>query len=91
MKVFYDDDYVAMAYSIDATQKAGWIADSLLRKPIPGVIIQSPDPAKLEMLTSIHDPEYVEAVRTGRPRKLAESGSFPWDPGTWVAESACSK
>ena len=37
MKVFYCDDYVAMAHSIDATKKPQWIAESLARKPIPNV------------------------------------------------------
>jgi len=31
-------------------------------------------------IAGVHDPAYVEAVRTGEPRSLAESQSFSWSP-----------
>jgi acetoin utilization deacetylase AcuC-like enzyme len=36
----------------------------------------------------VHDPEYVDAVRTGKPRELAESQGFSWDPALW--EMVCT-
>ena len=36
----------------------------------------------------MHAPEYVDAVRTGHPRHLAESSGFPWDPEVWRAVRA---
>lgn len=30
-----------------------------------------------------HDPSYVGAVKTGKPKHLAESQGFSWDPGLW--------
>ena len=88
MKVFYSDDYVAMAYSVDATKKPQWVADSLREVPIPGVRLMAAEPVTAEDLLCIHSPEYVRAVQTGRPRRLAESSTFPWDIGLWTAELA---
>jgi hypothetical protein len=31
----------------------------------------------------VHDPDYVRAVQTGVPRRLAESQRFTWDAGLW--------
>jgi acetoin utilization deacetylase AcuC-like enzyme len=31
-------------------------------------------------IARMHDPQYVEAVRTGEPRRLAESQGFAWSP-----------
>ena len=36
----------------------------------------------------MHDTVYVEAVRSGVPRHLAESQGFTWDPGMWRAVTA---
>lgn len=43
-----------------------------------GVRIEEPDPIDPSELLRVHTPEYVEAVRTGEPRALAESQKFPW-------------
>ena len=34
-------------------------------------------------MAAVHDPRYVEAVRAGEPRDLAQSQGFVWDPGLW--------
>ena len=34
------------------------------------------------------DPEYVEAVRRGEPRDLAESSGLEWDPRVWERREA---
>jgi len=40
------------------------------------------------VLSRVHDPEYVDAVRNGNPRELAESQGFHWDPALW--EMVCA-
>ncbi len=42
--------------------------------------IHEPAPASDEDLLRVHTAEYVRAVATGEPRKLAESQKFPWSP-----------
>ncbi len=44
------------------------------------VLLAEPEPATEEDLRRVHTPEYVDAVRTGSPRALAESQKFPWSP-----------
>jgi acetoin utilization deacetylase AcuC-like enzyme len=83
MNVFYSPDYVGAAYSFETTRKARWIADSLLANPIAGTELVQPQPLSEEQVLQIHDPSYVQAVRTGSPRYLAESQGFTWDPGMW--------
>jgi acetoin utilization deacetylase AcuC-like enzyme len=39
-------------------------------------------------LAMVHDPAYVRAVRTGRPRLLAESSGIHWDSNVWLAVRA---
>ena len=88
MRVFFSHDYAANSHAIDATQKPLWVADSLQAQPIASVRLVSPTPVDAEQLALVHDPAYVQAVRTGRPRELAESSTFPWNPGTWISEVA---
>ena len=80
MNVYFDSDYVASGHSFDTTRKAGWVADSLVGQPIGGVTLVAPEPLTWEDIERVHSPEYVDAVRTGRPRSLAESQGFTWDP-----------
>ena len=47
------------------------------------VRVEAPDPVSPEMLLRVHTADYVEAVRTGEPRALAESQKFPWSPALW--------
>lgn len=51
-----------------------------IRKVLPHIEIVEPDPIGIPDLCRVHRPEYVEAVRTGNPRSLAESQRFPWSP-----------
>ena len=88
MRVFYNDDYVAMKHSVDATRKPAWVAESLKEVHLRHVNLASPDTATREQILRVHSSEYVHAVEFGRPRRLAESCTFPWDAGTWKAELA---
>lgn len=83
MNIFYSPAYTAAAYAIETTRKSRWVADSLAARPIAGIELREPQPLSAEQLEAIHDPEYIEAVRTGEPRRLAESQGFSWDAQLW--------
>lgn len=83
MKIYYGSEYTLSAHAFETTRKAGWIAESLQTNPIRGVEFVAPRPVTVEQLLEVHSEEYVEAVRTGAPRRLAESQGFQWDPGLW--------
>lgn len=42
--------------------------------------LRAPEPVAEADLRRVHREEYLEAVRTGQPRELAESQKFPWSP-----------
>lgn len=88
MRLFSSNDYAANGHAIDATQKPLWIADSLRSRPIASVTLVPPPPVDSEQLELVHDPDYVSAVKVGKPRRLAESSTFPWNEGTWISEVA---
>jgi acetoin utilization deacetylase AcuC-like enzyme len=84
MILYYSDDYTLASHSFDTTRKARWIAESLRARPIAGVELVAPAPVTQEQLLAAHDAAYVDAVRTGEPRELAESQGFVWDPLLWT-------
>ncbi len=47
---------------------------------MPDVRIAEPPPATDTDLLRVHTREYVDAIRSGEPRALAESQKFPWSP-----------
>jgi acetoin utilization deacetylase AcuC-like enzyme len=61
------------------------VAESLRERPIAGVSLVEPETLTEATLKAVHAPGYVDAVRTGQPRHLAESNGFPWDAGIWNA------
>ena len=86
MKVFYNVAYVAPNHVFDTTRKAAWIADAIHETGTPGVKLV--DPTNLtglaeQVIESIHDTEYIKALRTGEPEGLASSQGFAWDEGIW--------
>jgi acetoin utilization deacetylase AcuC-like enzyme len=83
VRVFYSPTYVGYGYAFDTTRKAKWIADSLAVSPIPGIELVEPAPLTRDIVADVHDPQYVQAVQTGKPRSLAESQGFSWDAGLW--------
>jgi acetoin utilization deacetylase AcuC-like enzyme len=62
MKIFYSPSYTIATHSFETTRKSGWIAESLAREPIAGILV-APEPASAAALSRVHDPEYVDAVR----------------------------
>jgi acetoin utilization deacetylase AcuC-like enzyme len=83
VEVFYTPAYVGAAHAFETTRKAGWVAASLAASPIEGIAMRAHAPLRAADLERIHAAEYVEAVRTGMPRALAQSQGFQWDPGLW--------
>lgn len=86
--VFYTPAYGAAAEDFDTFRKSRWVAESLLVRPIPGLVIRRPRQLTRAALCAVHAAEYVDAVRTGEPRFLAESSGFSWDRGVWQAVRA---
>ena len=58
--------------------KFGLVADGL--RESQDVRLREPSPITEEDLRRVHTGEYIEAIRTGTPRALAESQKFPWSP-----------
>ena len=59
-------------------RKFGLVAEGLAGAA--DVRLVEPEPVGLPELLRVHTPGYIEAVRTGEPRTLAESQKFPWSP-----------
>jgi acetoin utilization deacetylase AcuC-like enzyme len=88
MKLFFSPAYVGAIHAFETTRKAQWIVDSLSQTPIEGIELIEPRPLTVSELCAVHAPEYVEAVQTGQPTRLAESNGFAWDPGIWSMAQA---
>jgi acetoin utilization deacetylase AcuC-like enzyme len=91
LSIFVNPDFYASNYEFDTTRKSKDIVDSLLLSPIPGVELIDPinyyEEAE-KIISSIHSPKYVSAVRTGKPRALAQSSSFTWDKDIYTMARA---
>lgn len=62
-------------------RKFQMVADGLAERP--SVRVEAPAPIALEDLRRVHTGAYLDAVRTGEPRPLAESQKLPWSPVLW--------
>lgn len=85
-KVHFNNDYTGCDEAIDTTRKSAAIAKSFVEHPTEGIEITDPRAATRNTETLIrilHRLEYVDAVRTGKNRVLAESQGFKWDPGIY--------
>jgi acetoin utilization deacetylase AcuC-like enzyme len=83
VRVYYSPAYVRSNYAFDTTRKAKWIADSLAQRPIDGIELVEPISLTEQQVAAAHSTTYIDAVRSGSPRSLAESQGFDWDPGLW--------
>ncbi len=76
---FYHPGYAApLDDHIMPIQKFALVAEGL--RGTPGVRLAEPAPVMETDLLRVHLPEYVNAIRTGEPRDLAEQQKFPWSP-----------
>jgi acetoin utilization deacetylase AcuC-like enzyme len=62
-------------------QKFQLVADGLAGRP--WVRLERPEPVSASELALVHTEAYIEAVRSGEPRALAESQKFPWSEALW--------
>jgi acetoin utilization deacetylase AcuC-like enzyme len=76
---FYDRGYAApIGKHVMPITKFSMVAEAL--RDEPRVRLERPRPVTEEDLLRVHTRAYVDAVRTGEPRALAESQKFPWSP-----------
>jgi acetoin utilization deacetylase AcuC-like enzyme len=62
-------------------RKFALVAEGLRNDPAAEFVELAP--ATEADLLRVHTPAYIEAVRTGKPRELAESQKFPWTPAIY--------
>ena len=80
MKIFHHPGFAApLGDHIMPISKFARVADRI-REEMPEIEIAAPEPVGEVDLMRVHTPAYIEAVRTGEPRALAESQKFPWSP-----------
>ena len=78
--LFYSDRYIAdIGSHIMPIHKFRLVRDAILASQLPTSLHQ-PTPISDEELLRVHTKEYVEAIKTGAPKHLAESQKFPWSP-----------
>lgn len=79
LSVFYHPGYAApIGDHIMPIRKFGLVAKEIAQ--LPFVKLVEPPPVTEADLLRVHTRRYVDAVRTGEPRALAESQKFPWSP-----------
>lgn len=90
LTIYYSSAYCVDGSAHDTLRKASWVAASLTRRPIAGVVLGEPRPLDSEELLTVHTEEYVEAVLTGKPRWQAQSQGFEWCEALYPAAAASS-
>lgn len=79
--IYHDPRYEAdIGEHIMPQRKFRMVREAIEQDGLP-VELRSPAPVSDEDLLRVHTAEYVEAIRTGEPRALAQSQKFPWSPG----------
>jgi acetoin utilization deacetylase AcuC-like enzyme len=79
LTAFYHPGYAApIGPHIMPIRKFGLVADGL--RDVADVKLVRPTPVTEEHLRRVHTPEYLDAIKTGEPRDLAQSQKFPWSP-----------
>jgi len=81
--VYWNQSYTVSEYAFDTTRKSGHIAEAI-RAGGAEVTLVDPDAfteRASELIRSVHESGYVDAVLSGRPEDLATSQGFDWDPG----------
>jgi acetoin utilization deacetylase AcuC-like enzyme len=79
---YHHPDFAApIGQHVMPMRKFQMVADGLAGNPF--VRVEAPAPVSERDLLRVHTAAYVNAVRTGEPRALAESQKFPWSPALW--------
>jgi len=81
IRAFHADGFAAeIGEHVMPMRKFALVKDRIVARGLPA-LVQEPAPATDEQLLRVHTREYLDAIRTGQPRALAESQKFPWSPG----------
>ncbi len=77
IRIFYDPGFAApIGNHIMPIRKFSLVAEALRNEN--NVKLISPAPVSEVDLARVHSKEYIDAVKTGTPKELAESQKFPW-------------
>jgi acetoin utilization deacetylase AcuC-like enzyme len=88
--LYYSEDFVLSTDDFDTTRKAGWVAEDLIKNPLPGVLLDEPRKASMKEVSQVHSEDYLAALKTGFPADLANSANIAWDKQTFSrALSTC--
>jgi acetoin utilization deacetylase AcuC-like enzyme len=80
MKIFHHAGFAApLGDHMMPISKFALVAERI-REVLQEIEIAAPPPISVADLARVHSAEYIEAIRTGDPRELAESQKFPWSP-----------
>jgi len=78
LRLFHSPRYYAdIGEHVMPIRKFGLVRAEIERLGLPVSIEEAP-PVTDEQLLRVHTRAYVEAIRTGEPRELAQSQKFPW-------------
>jgi len=79
LSTFYHPGYAApIGDHIMPIRKFGLVAAEV--STLPYVKMVEPTPVTEDDVRRVHTPAYINAIKTGEPRELAESQKFPWSP-----------
>ena len=79
LTAYYHPGYAApIGVHVMPIRKFGLVAEAVREEGLAALV--EPAPVTDADLLRVHSPAYVEAVRSGEPRALAESQKFPWSP-----------
>jgi acetoin utilization deacetylase AcuC-like enzyme len=93
LTAFYDPGFAAPLGEahVMPMRKFGLVADGL--REARDITLVAPLPVTESDLRRVHSAAYIEAVRTGEPRALAESQKFPWSsalyPSVCLTNGGC--
>ena len=80
LSIYWGPEYNATDDDFDTLTKAGLVAGLVKENGVPGVRCRQPEAVSVEALEEVHSRDYVDAVRTGEPRSLAEGNNLSWCP-----------
>ena len=79
LRIHYSPDYTGTGVAFDTTRKATVVAEAMTRLFGDRIELVAPVPLTRAELLLAHDGAYIDAVRTGRPDRLARSNGIDWD------------
>ena len=92
LTAFHDPGFAApIGPHIMPMRKFALVADAL--RAAADIRIVTPEPVSEADLSRVHSREYIDAIKTGEPRGLAESQKFPWSrelfPSVCLTSGGC--